>query len=103
MKSCTCGITGPENFYRNRTRLDGFSFYCKACTATQRREEYARKYPEGKNGGNAEKAKALIGNKRAEKHGRYSGTKKQKTRSVVPRSVVVKERTYLDTLISAAW
>lgn len=94
MKSCTCGITGPENFYSNRTRRDGLSFYCKTCTARQRKEEYARKYPEGKNGGNAKK---MLGNKNALKHGRYSGTKKK------ARSVVVRKWTYLDTLISAAW
>lgn len=26
-----CGITGEENFYRNRASLDGFQTYCKTC------------------------------------------------------------------------
>ena len=96
MKSCPCGTTGDENFYRNASRPDGKSFYCKTCTAKQRREEYARKYPEGKNGGLPARFMKMAGNKLAWIHGRYSGSKK-------PRPVIIPELTYLDRLLRTSW
>lgn len=73
MKSCSCGITGKDNFYRDSSTKDGLRFYCKACVAKQRRETYRRKYPKGRNGGNAARFSAMAGNQRALKHGRYVG------------------------------
>jgi len=92
MKTCSCGTTGEENFYRNKSTKDGLCFYCKTCIAKQRREEWRRKYPNGKNGGYRT---ALMGNQRALKHGRYVGTKrKQKSKPEV---------TAIDTLLRSAW
>ena len=99
MKSCPCGTTGPNNFYRNRTRPDGLSFYCKTCTAKQRREEYARKYPDGKNGGLPERFRKMAGNKLAWIHGRYAGDYAKRN----PRPVIIPELTYLDRLIRTSW
>jgi hypothetical protein len=65
--ACKCGETDQSSFYRNKSRPNGLSFYCKGCTAIQRRDEYRRKYPSGKNGGNLAKAKSMIGNQNAKK------------------------------------
>ena len=70
MKSCTCGVTGEENFYRNAATADGLQFYCKRCNAKERRETYRRKYPNGRNGGLPARFAAMIGNKRAVKENR---------------------------------
>jgi hypothetical protein len=96
MKKCTCGVTGPENFYKSKSTKDGLNFYCKTCIARQRREEYRRKFPNGKNGGIEARSKALIGNKRAWKHGKYAGFRNRARKEVKPTPK-------LDLLINKAW
>ena len=68
IKKCTCGRTGPENFYRNKSMKDGLSFYCKTCATRKSREAYAKKYPEGKG-----PRGAPIGNSNAKKETPQSG------------------------------
>ena len=93
MKSCTCGVTGEENFYRNAATADGLQFYCKRCIAKQRRETYRMKYPNGKNGGLTARFAAMIGNKNALKHGRYVGEQ---------RKTIVRQASTLDDIIRMA-
>jgi len=90
MKTCSCGTTGEENFYRSKSTKDGLCFYCKTCIAKQRREEWRRKYPNGKNGGRAAVTK---GNQRALKHGRYVGAKKR----------TLPSPSNLDLILRSAW
>ena len=97
MKTCSCGIIGDENFYKNKGTRDGLQFYCKACNAKQRKEAYRRKYTNGKNGG---LRGAVPGNKNALKHGRYVGSHEkfhmEKTERETPKLAI-------DGIMHANW
>jgi hypothetical protein len=94
MKTCRCGTTGEENFYRSAREKDGFTFYCKTCIAKQRKATYWRKYPEGKG-----KIGAKPGNKNAQKHGRYSEQYKKRVERPSKKSTP----TFIDSLLRQKW
>ena len=94
MKTCKCGVSGEDNFYRHKGMPDGLQFYCKACIAKQRKATYWRKYPEGKG-----KIGAKLGNKNAQKHGRYSEQYKKRVERQSKKSTT----TFMDSLLRQKW
>jgi hypothetical protein len=93
MKTCKCGVSGEENFYRNSNRPDGLQFYCKSCIAKQRKATYWKKYPEGKG------PKGRMGNQNALKHGRYT----EQYRKRVERQSKKSTPTFMDSLLRQKW